>query len=128
MYKILNTETKTFTELKELPKKHYGESMTDKSHFRPNVSKLNDVIGTVKEIDESMYHFKNGKDTGDRFYDLINPSLDVAERQENYEKLKANADFDKENLSEMMKAEMEEMHKNAEEMNKNTVSETSTQG
>lgn len=102
--KKYNTITEEWNEVKT-KKFSYGESMTDRTHYRPNVSILNDTIGNNGNM--GVYQFKDGKDNGERFYVMRSKASDITEK-ENYAKVTMLQGKEaKETVNTMLEAEMQ---------------------
>lgn len=97
--KTWNTNTGKYEDYKA-PKIHIGEDKTDKSKYRPNVSKLNDMIGNAQPIDTSCYEFKDGKDNGERQYILRSPKADITEKQEYIKNVLAKGEASKKEMGD----------------------------
>lgn len=96
-----NNIIEKWEEIPKVKKIGYGKSVTDKSHFRPNVNCLNNIVGAEStEIDASKYLFKDGKDNGVRIYELTDKKLDITERQAIINSVKQMSENAKENIKE----------------------------
>lgn len=72
---------------KQNTKQHKWVSETDKSHYKPNVSRLNVDMSGAK-ANEGMYEFPDGKDNGDRYYTLRSLSADRVDKDIYIEQIK----------------------------------------
>ena len=122
-----NSETQKWQEVRPTKSNfNYGESETDKSKFRPNVSRLNNIAG-ASDTTQGIYEFEDGIDNGDRYYALRSMSLDITERQEWVDNVKAKGN---EAMAEM-KTKLEEKlaeqkAQNEEKIENNTIAKATT--
>lgn len=54
-------------------------SHTDKSHYKPNVNLLNNLVGNSNSDIAGMYDFEDGKDNGVRYHDIRDLGADRVE-------------------------------------------------
>lgn len=54
-------------------------SHTDRSHYKPNVNLLNNVIGSSNSDIAGLYDFEDGKDNGTRYHDIRDLGADRVE-------------------------------------------------
>ena len=97
----------------------FGESLTDKSKYRPNVT---EIVGAESvEINPNNYDFADGKDTGERYYTLRNKGADIVEIDNYVKKEIAKGKEELENFAETEKAEiLKEMNKTEQKTEQKT--------
>lgn len=111
----------------------FGESATDKSFFRPDVSSARASLGTFTANSNGkvgVYDFNDGKDTGETFMTFLrNKALDQTEIDSAYDRLKAyaeqlkQADIDK-FISDNEKADVQKLRENLGKfLNRDSVSD-----
>lgn len=120
--KTWNSEKKEWEEEKKEKSTLKYKSCTDISKWKPNVNMLNTIDACKStEIDPSLYQFKDGVDTGERFYEFTDLGADVTERQEAYDRLKNKVEGEKNMLENAVKDEIETLKMNEKkEDNSNT--------
>lgn len=97
----------------------FGESNTDKSFFRPEISTFGDQLQRLQGSTlKGVYDFPDGVDTGETIMTLVrNKGLDRAEVDAIYESVKANIDAkkeaDKQLLEDVKRAQTSEEVNNA---------------
>lgn len=111
----------------------FGESVTDKSFFRPDISSARASLGTFTANSSGkvgVYDFNDGKDTGETFMTFLrNKSLDQTEIDAAYDRLKSyaeqlkQADIDK-FMSDNEKADAQKLRENLGKfLNRDSVSD-----
>lgn len=83
----------------------YGESITDKSKYNPNISSFISNMGSIKN--NPLYDFMDGQDTGIRMSLFHDNSLDITEKQAIFERFKAETVNRLDELEEQLKKEIE---------------------
>ena len=81
--------------------------MTDTSHYKPNVSKLNNIVG-ANNNGGGLYEFEDGKDNGDRFYVLRSLSADRVDVDKEIKRMKLEGEIAKNEVIESAKKEVSE--------------------
>lgn len=87
MNRIIKSISERYKGEKQNTKQSKWVSETDKSHYKPNVSRLNVDMSGAK-ADQGLYEFPDGKDNGDRYYTLRSLSADVVDKDQYIEQIK----------------------------------------
>lgn len=83
----------------------YGESITDKSKYNPNISSFISNMGSIRN--NPLYDFMDGKDSGVRMSLFHDKSLDITEKQAIFDRFKAETENRLEVLEEQLRKEAE---------------------
>lgn len=94
-------------------------SHTDKSHYKPNVNILNNLMGKNMSDITGMYDFKDGKDDGTRYHDVRDLGADRVEIDNAINKAIETGNNIKNNIKSELKAEYNKIMQN-ESMKKQT--------
>lgn len=97
----------------------YGESNTDKSFFRPDISSTRAFLGSMQGSNRvGLYDFPDGKDTGETFQTFIrDKALDITEVDSAINKVKSKLEEDIEKQKADKKAK--EVQDKADKLNEN---------
>lgn len=100
----------------------FGESNTDKSFYRPDVSQVRSFLGTgMQSSKKLMYDFPDGKDTGEEVQTFVrNKGLDITEVDTAVEVIKqaAKAKIDKAKADEQSEKTITALEKQFGEISK----------
>lgn len=81
----------------------YGDSITDKSKYNPNMSSFIANQGAINN--NPLYHFNDGKDNGLNMSIITNNRLDITEKEAIYKKLQKSTNEEIEKLYERLEEE-----------------------
>lgn len=91
----------------------FGDSVVDKTHFRPSLDNLDSFNSTASCNNIGKYDFPDGKDIGLRVTQLRNLGADITEIQASLDAIKKATDEQKSTLVESLKKQVQEAEVNA---------------